>query len=57
MTHDLDFAYTRARFTDFDLAGNRIPGAPALVGSGGVTFGSDTGWLAHYECAISVRVP
>jgi outer membrane receptor protein involved in Fe transport len=45
MTLDLDFAYTRARFTDFDLAGDRIPVAPALVASGGVTFGSDTGWF------------
>ena len=45
MTLDFDFACTRARFTDFDLAGNRIPGAPALVASGGVTFGTDTGWF------------
>jgi hypothetical protein len=45
MTVDLDFAYTRARFTDFDPAGDRIPGAPALVASGGVTFGADTGWF------------
>jgi len=45
MTLDFDVAYTRARFTDFDLVGNRIPGAPALVASGGVTFGGDTGWF------------
>jgi hypothetical protein len=45
MTLDFDFAYTRARFTDFDAVGNRIPGAPALVASGGVTFGGDTGWF------------
>ena len=45
MKFDLDFAYTRARFTDFDPAGNRIPGAPALVASGGVTFGAETGWF------------
>jgi TonB dependent receptor/TonB-dependent Receptor Plug Domain len=45
MTVDLDVAYTRARFTDFDSAGDRIPGAPALVASGGVTFGADTGWF------------
>jgi len=45
MTLDFDFAYTRARFTDFDLVGNRIPGAPALVASGGVTFGGDSGWF------------
>jgi hypothetical protein len=45
MTVDLDVAYTRARFTDFDSAGDRIPGAPALVASGGVTFGSDLSWF------------
>ena len=35
---DLDLAYTRARFTDSDPAGNFIPGAPAWVASGGVTL-------------------
>ena len=45
MTLDLDVAYTRARFTDFDPAGDRIPGAPAWIASGGVTFGGETGWF------------
>jgi len=45
MTVDLDIAYTRARFTDFDPAGDRIPGAPAWVASGAVTLGGDTGWF------------
>jgi outer membrane receptor protein involved in Fe transport len=45
MRFDLDVAYTRARFTDFDPAGNFIPGAPAWVASGGVTFGGETGWF------------
>ncbi|WP_065754680.1 TonB-dependent receptor domain-containing protein [Bradyrhizobium paxllaeri] len=45
MRLDLDVAYTRARFTDFDPAGNFIPGAPAWVAAGGVTFGSETGWF------------
>ena len=45
MTLDFDLAYTRAGFTDFDPVGNYIPGAPALVASGGVTFGGDTGWF------------
>jgi hypothetical protein len=45
LTFDLDVAYTRARFTDFDLAGDRIPGAPAWVGSAAVTFGNETGWF------------
>ncbi|MHC2254969.1 outer membrane receptor protein involved in Fe transport [Bradyrhizobium embrapense] len=42
---DFDLAYTRAGFTDFDPIGNFIPGAPAWVASGGVTFGRDTGWF------------
>jgi TonB dependent receptor/TonB-dependent Receptor Plug Domain len=28
---ETDFAFSNARFTDFDLAGNRIPGAPDAV--------------------------
>lgn len=45
LTVDLDVAYTRARFTDFDPAGDRIPGAPAWVASAAVTFGGETGWF------------
>jgi hypothetical protein len=45
MRLDLDVAYTRARFTDFDPAGDFIPGAPAWVAAGGVTFGSESGWF------------
>lgn len=45
MRLDLDAAYTKARFTDFDPAGDFIPGAPAWVVSGGVTFGEETGWF------------
>jgi TonB-dependent receptor-like protein len=45
MRLDLDAAYTKARFTDFDPAGAFIPGAPAWVVSGGVTFGEETGWF------------
>jgi hypothetical protein len=45
MRLDLDAAYTKARFTDFDPAGNFIPGAPAWVVAGGVTFGGETGWF------------
>ncbi|MBR1210399.1 TonB-dependent receptor plug domain-containing protein [Bradyrhizobium sp. JYMT SZCCT0180] len=45
LTFDLDVAYTRARFTDFDAAGDRIPGAPAWIASGAVTFGHETGWF------------
>ncbi|ANW05170.1 TonB-dependent receptor [Bradyrhizobium icense] len=45
MRLDLDVAYTRARFTDFDPAEDFIPGAPAWVASGGVTFGGEAGWF------------
>ena len=45
LTFDLDVAYTRARFTDFDFAGDRIPGAPAWIASGAITFGEETGWF------------
>ena len=45
LSFDLDVAYTRVRFTDFDPAGERIPGAPAWIGSAAVTFGNETGWF------------
>ncbi|MBR1296184.1 TonB-dependent receptor [Bradyrhizobium sp. AUGA SZCCT0042] len=45
LTFDLDVAYTSARFTDFDVAGDRIPGVPAWIASGAVTFGNETGWF------------
>ncbi|WP_441259434.1 TonB-dependent receptor [Bradyrhizobium sp. 521_C7_N1_3] len=45
MTVDLDVAQTHARFTDFDPAGARIPGAPAWVASGAITLGRETGWF------------
>jgi hypothetical protein len=45
MTLDLDLAYTRARFSNADPVGDFIPGAPAWVGSAGVTFGGDSGWF------------
>jgi hypothetical protein len=45
MTLDFDLAYTHARFSNFDPVGDFIPGAPAWVASGGVTFGGDSGWF------------
>jgi outer membrane receptor protein involved in Fe transport len=42
---ELDVAATRARFTDFDPAGNRVPGAPNIVSSFGVTLGEELGWF------------
>jgi outer membrane receptor protein involved in Fe transport len=45
LAFDLDFAATRARFTDDDPAGNFIPGAPAVIASAAVTIGQKTGWF------------
>ena len=42
---DLDLAYTQARFTDYDIVGERIPGAPSVVASAGVILGEETGWF------------
>ena len=42
---DLDVAMTRARFTDFDPAGDYIPGSPNMVVSAGVVVGKATGWF------------
>jgi outer membrane receptor protein involved in Fe transport len=44
-TFDLDLAYTTARFTDYNPAGNFIPGAPSFIASAGITLGADTGWF------------
>src|SRR4030095_11640001 len=43
LSFDLALAYTRARFTDFDLAGDRIPGAPAWITSAALVIGGETG--------------
>ncbi len=42
---DLALAYTRARFTDFDRAGDRIPGGAEAVGSAGITVANLNGWF------------
>lgn len=42
---DLDVAATRARFTEDDPAGNRIPGAPNLVLAAGATWDEGEGWF------------
>jgi outer membrane receptor protein involved in Fe transport len=45
LAFDLDIAVTRARFTDVDPAGDRIPGAPNVVSSFGITVGHQVGWF------------
>jgi hypothetical protein len=45
LAFDFDLAATRARFTDFDPAGDRIPGAPGMIASASVVLGGPTGWF------------
>jgi hypothetical protein len=45
LSFDLNVAYTKARFTNFDIAGDHIPGAPAWVGSASIVLGNETGWF------------
>ena len=42
---DADLAWSRARFTDFDPAGDRIPGAVESVASVGVALDHPSGWF------------
>lgn len=46
---DVDVAATKARFTDFDLAGNYIPGARNIVGSAAIVFGQKLGWFGSVK--------
>ena len=46
---DLDVAYSRARFTDGDAAGNRIPGAVETVVSAGVAFNDLGPWSGSVQ--------
>ena len=48
---DLDFAYTKARFTDYSSEGDFIPGAPTYVLQTGFALGAETGWFG----ALRVR--
>jgi hypothetical protein len=45
MALDLNAAFTRARFTDPDPAGERIPGAPESVASAGIAVDGANGWF------------
>ncbi|HMN47088.1 MAG TPA: TonB-dependent receptor [Povalibacter sp.] len=42
---DADLAWSRARFTDYDPAGDRIPGAVENVASVGVAIDHPSGWF------------
>ncbi len=45
LTIDADLAVTRARFTNADPAGDRIPGAPNMIAAAGFTVGEPLGWF------------
>ncbi len=45
LTLDADFAWSRARFSDFDAAGSHIPGAVEHVASLGVAAQHPSGWF------------
>ncbi len=42
---DFDFAWTDARFTDYSLAGDKIPGAPGTIAQAGIVLGEELGWF------------
>ena len=46
---DLDFAATRAKFSDSEPAGNRIPGAPERVISASATIDKLNGWFGALQ--------
>jgi hypothetical protein len=54
---DLALAFTRARFTEFDPAGDRIPGAPGTVGSAGITVGNLNGWFGSLRWRYIADIP
>jgi outer membrane receptor protein involved in Fe transport len=45
LAFDFDLAATKARFTDFDPAGDRVPGATGMVASASIVLGGPTGWF------------
>src|SRR6185436_15142561 len=45
LTVDADYAWSHARFTEFDIAGDRIPNAVSRVVSLGVTANHPRGWF------------
>jgi outer membrane receptor protein involved in Fe transport len=49
LAFDADVTFTRARFTDFDPAGNFIPGAPNAVASLAIVFGEKLGWFGSVK--------
>ncbi|MFO1207036.1 MAG: TonB-dependent receptor, partial [Burkholderiales bacterium] len=54
---DLALAFTRARFTEFDPAGDRVPGAPGTVGSAGITVGNLDGWFGSLRWRYIANIP
>ncbi|GLS45980.1 TonB-dependent receptor [Methylobacterium brachythecii] len=46
LTLEGDLTITNARFTDPDPVGRRVPEAPHVIGSAGITYGEPLGWFA-----------
>ncbi len=46
LSGEVEVSYTKTRFRDADPAGDKIPGSIPLVVSGGMTYKTDSGWLA-----------
>lgn len=56
-TANIEASYTRSRFTDFDLAGDEVPGSIPLVIGAGMTAHYDNGWLASAQLKHFGRYP
>ncbi|GJD70158.1 Vitamin B12 transporter BtuB [Methylobacterium gnaphalii] len=46
LTLEGDLTLTNARFTNVDPVGNRVPEAPQVIASAGITYGEPLGWFA-----------
>jgi outer membrane receptor protein involved in Fe transport len=46
---DFDLAYSRARYTEFDVAGDRVPGAVEKVASFGATLNDIGPWSGAFQ--------
>jgi len=56
-TGNIEASYTRSRFSDFDLAGDEVPGSIPLVIGAGMTAHYDNGWLASAQLKHFGRYP
>lgn len=57
LSGELEVSYTNSKFRDNEPAGSEIPGSIPLVVSGGVTAGTESGWLATARVRYFGRYP